>query len=47
MDQMFSNKDYLNDMIENFLVHIVQQLKIYMDQIHLIKKKPEILIKNI
>jgi len=38
MDQMFSNKDYLNDMIENFLLHIVQQLKIDMDQIHLIIK---------
>jgi hypothetical protein len=37
-DQMFSNKDYLNDMFENFHFHIVQQLKIYMDQIHLIKR---------
>jgi hypothetical protein len=38
MDQMFSNKDYLNDMIENFLLHIVQQWKIFVDQKHLIKK---------
>lgn len=47
MDQMSSNKDYLNDKFVNFHFHIFRQLKIDMDQIYLIKECKKKYFENV